>query len=457
MARQIVKLRRGTKEEWKQYEESKKEESKPLEGELVVEYDNGTPRLKIGDGLTAYSELPYMSIDSFITPNKTSVMIQGGNSAWNKASDNRHYQKVNVNGANITDRSKVDLQVDSKQLKVFHNKELSFVAENVIRDESLEPGVYIYCVGQIPKDNYTVQATVTEITDKEIGDRIVGNTTTSPRPKPDWNQTDESEADFIKNKPNITELIDENTVYNNSEPLLKDIGGILASEHPNGFNNVPISDIITELLYPYTEPQIDSFTMNPGAGAKEMNVELKVTSATVNVTKKSKNIESVSLYKNDVLVETKTDSITSNGTTITFDINETLDGSTDTNYQVKVTEVGGKVVSSSKQTYDFVYPYFYGVVSNGATIDSDTILTFIKGVRAKGNHNYSYTTDNQCPVIAYPKSYGKLKSIIDPNNFTQEWTQSTVNVNNGTTINGVDYYVYVGGAATATATYKFNY
>ena len=31
--------------------------------------------------------------------------------------------------------------------------------------------------------------------------RIIGNPTTTPYPRPDWNQTDENKADYIKNKP----------------------------------------------------------------------------------------------------------------------------------------------------------------------------------------------------------------------------------------------------------------
>lgn len=257
----------------------------------------------------------------------------------------------------------------------------------------------------------------------------------------------------------VGDMIDGAGTYTNSEPLLSNVGGILASNHKQGFTNVPITDLITELLYPYTEPVINSFSLNPAAGAKEKNVPLVVNSATVKVTKKSKAIESVSLYKGNTLIATKTDTISSSGTTLTFTIGETLDGSTNTSYTVKVTEAGegAKTIASSAQTYSFVYPYFYGVVENGATIDSDMFSSFTQTIRSKGSHTYSYTTNNTCPVIAYPKSYGTLKSIIDPNNFTQTWASSTVKVNNGGTISDVDYYVYVGGPATVTATYKFDY
>lgn len=35
--------------------------------------------------------------------------------------------------------------------------------------------------------------------------KIIGNTTATPNPQPDWNQTDENKADYIKNKPTILE------------------------------------------------------------------------------------------------------------------------------------------------------------------------------------------------------------------------------------------------------------
>lgn len=71
MSKHVFKLRRGWKDDatgrddWKEYE-SQEDHMKPLAGELVLEYDNGVPRLKIGDGEKEFSALPYMSVDSFI-------------------------------------------------------------------------------------------------------------------------------------------------------------------------------------------------------------------------------------------------------------------------------------------------------------------------------------------------------------------------------------------------------
>ncbi len=76
---------------------------------------------------------------------------------WVQADNNRWYQVVTVENANITPNSKVDLQPSSEQLCVFHQKDLAFVAEN-------EDGVVsVYCVGQVPTNDYTIQTTVTEV------------------------------------------------------------------------------------------------------------------------------------------------------------------------------------------------------------------------------------------------------------------------------------------------------
>lgn len=154
MAKFIVQLRRGTKEDWLEYEQSENY-MKPKEGELVVEYDNGIPRLKIGDGVTDYSNLPYMSIDSFLMPKPSYVTLYAD--AWIEAEDHRWYQEVEVTNATITPNSKVDLQPSSEQLVIFHEKDLAFVAEN-------EDGVVsVFCVGQVPENDYVIQVTTMEV------------------------------------------------------------------------------------------------------------------------------------------------------------------------------------------------------------------------------------------------------------------------------------------------------
>jgi hypothetical protein len=164
MAKHISRLRRGIKDDltgrndWATYE-AQAVHVKPLEGELVLEYDNGIPRLKIGDGVREFSELPYMSVDSFILPTPATITLYANR--WQQASDNRYYQEVIVNNATPTPNSKIDLQPNSEQLNIFHSKDLAFVTEN-------EDGVIsVFCVGQVPTNDYTIQCTITEVVTNE--------------------------------------------------------------------------------------------------------------------------------------------------------------------------------------------------------------------------------------------------------------------------------------------------
>lgn len=99
-------------------------------------------------------------------PLKASVDIPGGIENWTAenvydANNNvigvRYGKRVNVNNATITPYSKVDLQLTSEQTAVLYGKGLAFVAEN---DNGV---VTVYCIGNIPEDNYTFQVVVTEV------------------------------------------------------------------------------------------------------------------------------------------------------------------------------------------------------------------------------------------------------------------------------------------------------
>lgn len=167
MAGYIFPLRRGWKDnatgrnDWLTYEKTEGH-IKPLEGELVIEYDNGIPRLKIGDGVSEFSQLPYMSVDSFILPTPASITVYADK--WIQITDDngdliekRYYQPVTVTNANITVNSKVDLQPSPEQLSIFYEKDLAFTTVNE------DGNVRVCVVGQKPENTYTMQATVTEV------------------------------------------------------------------------------------------------------------------------------------------------------------------------------------------------------------------------------------------------------------------------------------------------------
>ena len=64
-------------------------------------------------------------------------------------------QVVNISGT--TENSKIDLNPTVEQLSIFHNKDIAFVVGN-------NKGVTtVYCIGQKPTNDYTMQVTITEV------------------------------------------------------------------------------------------------------------------------------------------------------------------------------------------------------------------------------------------------------------------------------------------------------
>ena len=194
MAKYVFQLRRGTRyvdengatlldnenkprrDDWGQYREQTNY-MKPLDGELVLEYevnpDTGKkiPRLKIGDGISDFADLEYVSVDSFVLPKQSFVTLYGSEDKdhkdkpqWEEEVDKdgkflgRYKQSVTINNAAITPNSKIDLQPTPAQLAIFHEKDVTFVAEN---DDGQ---ITVYCVGQMPKNTYDeIPVTVTEV------------------------------------------------------------------------------------------------------------------------------------------------------------------------------------------------------------------------------------------------------------------------------------------------------
>lgn len=74
--------------------------------------------------------------------------------AW--IGNNRLYrQVVKIDG--VTENSQVDLTPNVEQLRIFYEKDLSFVTEN-------DGGtVTVYTIGQKPTNDYTIQVTITEV------------------------------------------------------------------------------------------------------------------------------------------------------------------------------------------------------------------------------------------------------------------------------------------------------
>ena len=256
---------------------------------------------------------------------------------------------------------------------------------------------------------------------------------------------------FEEYKTEVDNKLKETDVrYTNLTPTPSAIGGIGKGQT---FNDVLITDVLNDLLYPYVA---FSFTIStsPSAGVKEFNQTINVTSATVNITKGSAELSKIEVYNGSTLVGSKTNNVVSGNNTITFTNSVSLTNSS-SNKTIKAVVTDSKGESKEQSaTFTFVYPYYYGAISASATLTESLITGLTKVVTTKASKSYTITMNQRKAVYAYPSSYGNLTKILDANSFdvTETFVKHTL------TIHGVSYYVYVlDTPATSEMKYTFNY
>lgn len=232
------------------------------------------------------------------------------------------------------------------------------------------------------------------------------------------------------------------------------LGGIPAGAD---LNNLTVREILAKLLYPYVAPVV-SVTGTPNGGTYEKGDNKEITNVRVSVTKKSERIAKVEVFDGSTSLGIKEGDEVASGGTFNFIVSVPVN-SVNKQLTAKVTDASNKVVSANTDAFSFVYPYYVGVIAEDAVIDEALVKGLEKKVEAKENKTIAYTCDNQRMVFAYPKAYGALKTVIDPNNFdvTGTFTKQEISI---TGLDGTAqaYYVYVNGASTVNNfNMKFNY
>ena len=232
------------------------------------------------------------------------------------------------------------------------------------------------------------------------------------------------------------------------------LGGIAAGADLNGMT---VREILAKLLYPYVAPTITA-TGTPNGGVYEKGDDKEITNVRAVVTKKSEAITKVEVFNGSVSLGIKEGDEVKAGGTFNFPVTVSVP-STNVVLTAKVTDAANKTYTANTGAFNFVYPYYVGIVAEDAVIDEALVKGLEKKVEVKGSKTIAYTCDNQKMVFAYPKAYGNLKSVIDPNNFdvTGTFTKQEVSI---TGLDGTAqaYYVYVNGASTVSNfNMKFNY
>jgi hypothetical protein len=246
----------------------------------------------------------------------------------------------------------------------------------------------------------------------------------------------------------------ENTVYTNDTPTVNALGGVAIG---TTFDNMPVNEVLTKILYPYIKPGVSANTAPNNGGTFEKGDVKTVTKINAVVTKMSENITKIEYFDGSTSLGVKEGDTIAKGGTFGLDVN--IEVSANKNFSVQVTDAADKTYSASTGSFSFVYPYYIGVCADGAEINEALVKGLTKKVEAKGSKSQAFTCDYQRMVFAYPKGYGVLGTIYDQNNFKVTDTFKKYEIN----VTGLDntsqaYYVYVNDASTVTNfTMKFNY
>jgi hypothetical protein len=272
--------------------------------------------------------------------------------------------------------------------------------------------------------------------------KIIGNTTTTPMAPPDWNQTDSTKADYIKNKPTILtetdvkELIAQNSSGGEGGETVIAVQadwGQIDSTKSDYIKNKPDIDsmnskIITleaqvaDILY---EPiSITSFTHNVGTKERGETVTNVTLSWNTNKTPTMLTLDGTA-----VVATTTSKSIS--GLEITWDNNKT--------WTLKATDTRDAVATKTT-TITFCNDIYYGVGDKESGFDSAFVNGLSKRLQSAKAYDFTVTPNNQYIYYAVPVRLGTVAFKVGgfEGGFEAPETVSVTNSSNYTE----NYYVY---------------
>lgn len=242
--------------------------------------------------------------------------------------------------------------------------------------------------------------------------------------------------------------IESDAFLTSSIPVPQDIGGI---KKGRVFDKALISDVLLDLLYPYTPPDI-TLTTNQ-ASLIEAGTKLNNTTCTIKILKRMYDIKNVSLYKAERLLQTWSNVNANYTTPVTLIYSDSASLSSDTTYSVEVTDE--KDFSTKSVLIDFELPVFLGVCQD-ITPTSTEINKAAKSIKRKTSLSNLFTTNNQRMLFVYPYEWGALSSIKDANQFNITNTFSKQIIAHSTSAGSNKYYAYTSNITTVQS-FKVNF
>ena len=347
----------------------------------------------------------------------SSVTLLAG--AWVDEGDK--YSQV-VTLAGVTAHTKVNLQPTPEQLVEFHDKVLGFMAQN-------DGGVVtVYAVGDKPTGDHTIQTTLKEV---DATGKIRGNTVGTTMPRPDINQADPKSAAYVNGREQL--VLSVNGVSPDATGnVVVPTGGQAVSpsvrvESIEGGHRVSITDVTGTKTFDVLNGK------NGDAGSLDDDEILEVLLTAEAFTKLQKDVADLKYVQIDITsltnnAGTKEMGAVVDSVTISWSLNKSpasqlLDGiaveedlrsmvltaqgiSSNKSFTLKVTDERG-ATDTATTSISFLNGVYYGVLENGATINSAAVLSLTKKLQSgKGITFTANAGATQRIAYAIPSRYG---------------------------------------------------
>lgn len=273
----------------------------------------------------------------------------------------------------------------------------------------------------------------------------------------DYQLIDSVTQEQISEMQNDIDNLEDADIFKASQATSTSLGGILAGDDLSGLS---IQNILTKLLFPYVSPIIIS---NADCYPKDLLLEkglsVMLTQINTSVKKGSEPIKKIAFLISGVEVYEIIDDVCEGGI-FKYIPPQPIHIQRDLPvgyFQVAVTDTTDKVILSNIPTAKFIYPIYCGSISESDTVDTNLLYGLSKVISTKKGKDYTYNTNNQHMIMACPKEYGELESIIDSNGFNliNSFNKQEIEVDclDGTT---QLYYLYK-NAVSSVSKYKITY
>lgn len=205
------------------------------------------------------------------------------------------------------------------------------------------------------------------------------------------------------------------TNFVNANATTLDVGGV--KKGTSFADGITVLNLLNNILYPYVAfTGLSAAATSNNGGVKEIGTSYTITAVKVTYTAGSVTPTQLDILNTDGSVNTTVTSNITSGIVVTLATPVTITSGTG-QLTAKLTD-GTTTRNATTGQFTWITPFFRGTTSKTADeMTASDILGGTKDATAKGVKTYAYSMSNNRAWIAYPSSYGRIKTILDPNNF----------------------------------------